>query len=301
VSLYHRHRKALTIIASVAATILFAVLLAGKRHELSGALSSASLLTLAAGVALQLLALLSRTEAWSVCVTAAGGSVGRRRLYRASSVGYVGSLVNAQLGAAARIAALRRSAPRDSPRVAPLIAAELPIMAVEATLGALASVTLVGPLGLPWWSPLVAVAAVLLVSTGLRSLAVRGGRAIWRGLAVLKSLRGQGAVVGLILIAVFAQIGRNWMLLHAVGVDASVFDAIAVLIGLITLAQLPLGLSTGTAAAVLILGPHGVAAVAAAGVLLSATGTAGGLCFAAWGVGDRAWCAASATRVSAAT
>jgi hypothetical protein len=83
------------------------------------------------------------------------------------------------------------------------------------------------------------------------------------------------------------------MLLHAVGVNASVFDATAVLIGLITLAQLPLGLSTGTAAAVLILGPHGVAAVAAAGVLLSATGTAGGLCFAAWGVGDRAWCAAA--------
>jgi uncharacterized membrane protein YbhN (UPF0104 family) len=301
VSFYHRHRRALAIIAAVAATLLFVFLLAGKRHELAAALGSASLLTLAAGVALQLLALLSRTEAWRVCVVAAGGRVGRRRLYRASSVGYVGSLVNAQVGTAARIAALRRSAPSDSPRVAPLIAAELPIMAVEATLGALASVTLIGPLGLPWWSPLLALAAMLLVSTGLRSLAVGGGRKIWHGLAVLKSLRGQGAVLGLILIAVFAQIARNWMLLHAVGVNASVFDATAVLIGLITLAQLPLGLSTGTAAAVLILGPHGVAAVAAAGVLLSATGTVGGLCFAAWGVGDRAWCAATAGRVATST
>ena len=213
-------------------------------------------------------------------------------------MGYVGSLVNAQLGAAARITALRRSAPNESPLVAPLIAAELPIMAVEATLGALASVTLVGPLGLPWWSPIVALAAMLLLSTGLRSLALRGGRRVWDGLAVLKSLRGHGTVVGLVLIAVFAQIARNWMLLHAVGVNASVLDATAVLIGLITLAQLPLGLSTGTAAAVLILGPHGVAAVAAAGVLLSATGTAGGLCFAAWGAGDRVWCAASELRTS---
>jgi uncharacterized membrane protein YbhN (UPF0104 family) len=298
VSLYRRHRRALTIIASVAAIMLFAFLLMGKRHELGDAVRSASFLTLSAGVVLQVIALLSRTEAWRVCVTAAGGSVGRRRLYRASSMGYVGSLVNAQLGAAARIAALRRSAPSDSPRVAPLIAAELPIMAVEATLGALASVTLVGPLGLPWWSPIVALAAMLLLSTGLRSLALRGGRRVWDGLAVLKSLRGHGAVVGLVLIAVFAQIARNWMLLHAVGVDASVLDATAVLIGLITLAQLPLGLSTGTAAAVLILGPHGVAAVAAAGVLLSATGTAGGLCFAAWGAGDRAWCAATALRAS---
>jgi uncharacterized membrane protein YbhN (UPF0104 family) len=300
VSFYHRHRRALTILVSVAATILFGLLLAGKRHELGAALGSASLLTLAAAVGLQVLALLSRTEAWRVCVTAAGGTVGRRRLYRASSVGYIGSVVNAQLGAAARIAALRRSAPADSPRVAPLIAAELPIMAVEATLGALASVTLVGPLGLPWWSPLLALVAMLLVSTGLRSLALRGGRKIWRGLAVLRSLRGQGAVVGLVLIAVFAQIARNWMLLHAVGVHASVFDATAVLIGLITLAQLPLGLSTGTAAAVLILGPHGVAAVAAAGVLLSATGTVGGLCFAAWGVVDRLCCGNEVARLRGA-
>src|SRR5256885_1081555 len=155
--------------------MLFAFLLMGKRHELGDALRSASFLTLSAGVVLQVIALLSRTEAWRVCVTAAGGSVGRRRLYRASSMGYVGSLVNAQLGAAARITALRRSSPSDSPAVAPLIAAELPIMAVEATPRALASVTLVGPPGLPWWSPLLALPPLLLLSTRLRALALRGG------------------------------------------------------------------------------------------------------------------------------
>ena len=37
----------------------------------------------------------------------------------------------------------------------------------------------------------------------------------------------------------------------------------------------------------LILGPHGVAAVAAAGVLLTATGTVGGGLFALWAVFDR--------------
>ena len=36
----------------------------------------------------------------------------------------------------------------------------------------------------------------------------------------------------------------------------------------------------------LILGSHGVATVAAAGVLLTATGTAGALCFAAWAAAD---------------
>jgi hypothetical protein len=96
-------------------------------------------------------------------------------------------------------------------------------------------------------------------------------------------------VVGFVLVAVFAQIFRNWLLLHAVGVDASFFDAIAVLIAVVTLAQLPVGPSVGAAAAVLILGSDGVAAAAAAGVLLTATGTVGGLCFAGWAGADRLW------------
>ena len=91
------------------------------------------------------------------------------------------------------------------------------------------------------------------------------------------------------LVAVFAQVFRNWMLLHAVGVDASFFDAIAVLIALVALGQLPVGPSVGAAAAVLILGSDGVAAAAAAGVLMTVTGTVGGLCFAAWAGADRLW------------
>jgi hypothetical protein len=43
----------------------------------------------------------------------------------------------------------------------------------------------------------------------------------------------------------------------------------------------------GAAAAVLILGSDGVAAAAAAGVLMTVTGTVGGLCFAAWAGADR--------------
>ena len=57
------------------------------------------------------------------------------------------------------------------------------------------------------------------------------------GLAVLRSLRGGSRVVAFVLVAVFAQIFRNWLLLHAVGVDASFFDAIAVLIAVVTLGQ----------------------------------------------------------------
>jgi uncharacterized membrane protein YbhN (UPF0104 family) len=106
-------------------------------------------------------------------------------------------------------------------------------------------------------------------------------------MAVVRHRRGGGRVVGWVLVAVFSQIFRNWLLLHAVGVDASFFDAIAVLIAVVTLGQLPVGPAVG--AAVLILGSDGVAATAAAGVLMTATGTAGGLVFIVWASADRLW------------
>jgi uncharacterized membrane protein YbhN (UPF0104 family) len=193
------------------------------------------------------------------------------------------------LGVAARIAALRRSSPTVSPQVPTLIAAEFPILAIEAMLAALASFTLVGPLGLPWWLPLIGLAVIATASAGLRQLALRKGRELWKGLAVLRSRRGGSRVVGFVLVAVFAQIFRNWLLLHAVGVDASFFDAIAVLIAVVALSQLPVGPSVGAAAAVLILGRDGVAAAAAAGVLMTVTGTLGGLCFASWAGADLLW------------
>jgi hypothetical protein len=284
-----QHRRSITIVGSVLAAAVLVAILWGHRDEFSTALSSAAITVLLAASALQLVALLARSEAWHISIEAAGGTVPRRILYRASSMGYVGSLLNAQVGTAARIAALRRSSPAESPGVSTLIAAEFPILAVEGTLAALTSFTLVVPLGLPWWLPIVCLAAALGISAGLRHLALREGRLLWHGLAVLRSVRGGGRLVAFVLVAVFAQISRNWMLLHAVGVDASLLDAIAVLIAMVVLTQLPIGPSTGAAAAVLILGQDGVAAVAAAGVLSTVTGIVGGLTFAAWAGADRLW------------
>jgi uncharacterized membrane protein YbhN (UPF0104 family) len=291
-----RHRGLITIVGTLCATAILALVLAGRRHEFATALSSVSLGILGLAAALQTVALVSRSEAWHRCICAAGGTIDRRTLYRASSMGYVGSILNSQLGVVARIAALRRSAPGRCPGVSTLVAAEFPILAVEASLAALTSFTLVGPLGLPWWLPIICLVVILSLSTGLRHLALREGRELWKGLAVLRSLGGGQRLVAFVLIAVFAQILRNWLLLHAVGVDASLFDAIAVLIAVVTLGQLPVGPAVGAAAAVLILGHDGVAAAAAAGVLLTVTGTLGGLCFAAWAGADRLWAAARARR-----
>jgi uncharacterized membrane protein YbhN (UPF0104 family) len=279
-------------VGSVATAALLVFLLAGRRDEFETALSSAAAWVIAATALLQIVALVSRSEAWHLTIEAAGGSVDRRVLYRASSMQVLGSVINGQLGVAARIAALRRSSPDCCPQVPTLVAAEFPILAIEAMLAALASFTLVAPLGLPWWLPIVFFAVIGLASAGLRRLALRKGRELWRGLAVLRSLRGGSRVVAFVLVAVFAQIFRNWLMLHAVGVDASFFDAIAVLIAVVTLGQLPVGPSVGAAAAVLILGREGVAAAAAGGLLLTVTGTLGGLVFAGWAGADHLWAAA---------
>jgi uncharacterized membrane protein YbhN (UPF0104 family) len=284
-----RRRIVITVAGSLLTAAVLVVLLAGRRQEFADAISGTAAWVLGVTALLQAVALVSRSEAWHLSIRAAGGTVPRRVLYRASSVQVLGSVINGQLGVAARITALRRSSPTIAPQVPTLVAAEFPILAVEATLAALTSFTLIGPLGLPWWLPLIAIGFFALVSAGLRHLALRKGRELWKGLAVARHLRRGSLLIGFVLVAVFAQIFRNWMLLHAVGVHASLFDAIAVLIAVVTLSQLPVGPGLGAAAAVLILGRDGVAQAAAAGVLMTVTGTIGGLCFAAWAGADRLW------------
>jgi uncharacterized membrane protein YbhN (UPF0104 family) len=275
-------RSVAAVVVPVLALGVLGAVVVSRRDVFAHALQSAPVWLLAAAVGLQLVALLSRSEAWHRCVGAAGSTVPRRGVFRASGIGGLGSIVNGQIGLAARIATLRRSAPAQCPRVGALLAAEVPILAVEASLATLTSFTLLGPLGLPWWTAAVCVAVSIAVTSGLTVLSRRRTSGLWSGLAILRSLEGRRRIVGLVLIAVVAQIARNWLALHAIGVDASVFDAVAVLIALVTLSQLPLGPSVGAAAAVLILGSHGVALAAAAGILLSATGLMGTLCFGGW-------------------
>jgi uncharacterized membrane protein YbhN (UPF0104 family) len=284
-----RHRAPILVLGSLATVGLLAWVLTGRLHEFAAAVSSAALWALAAAALLQVVALLARSEAWHVSIEAAGGTLVRRALYRASSMQVLGSVINAHLGVAARIAMLRRSSPKTSPPASTLVAAELPILAVEATLAALTSFTLVGPLGLPWWVPIIGLAMIGVANAGLRQLAVRKGRELWKGLAVLRSLSRGSRVIALVLVAVVAQIFRNWLLLHATGLNVSLLDAIAVLIAVVTLGQLPVGPSVGAAASVLILGREGLAPAAAAGVLMTLTGTVGGLCFASWAGADRLW------------
>lgn len=281
-----RRKFVLSALGALAVTAGLVFVLAGRRGQFTQALHSAPLGVLALAVLLQLLALLWRTEAWFVCVSAAGGSMSRRLLFRAAGFGYLASVVNGSVGMAARIASLRRVAGSDAPRVPALVAAEVPILTVEICLAAIFSFTLIAPLGVPWWVPVASVLAMVAALVGLRRFSERHRAGLWAGLAVVRH-KGSGRVVVFTVIAVCAQVARNWLMLRAIGVNVSAFDAMALLIATFTIGQLPAGPSTGPAAAVLILGAHGVAASAAAGVLLAVTGIVGSLCYAAWALLDR--------------
>lgn len=282
-----RHKAAVGILFGFVILVAIVVGLYGKRDDFAQSIGAAPLWILGIAAMLQVVWLLLRSEAWHVCVEAAGGSVGRRRLFGAAGIGYLGNLLNPQLGVAARITALRRSAPEQCPRVGALVAAELPIVVTEIAFAALTSWTLVGPLGLPWWVPLVLLAAAGAIVAGLSLLSKRRVHGIWSGLAVMRGLEGRSRIIGLTALAVCLQVLRNWLVLKGIGIHVSVFDATALLIAAAAVGVLPVGPSLGVATAVLILGTHGVAASAAAGALLTATGAIGALCFASWALWDR--------------
>jgi uncharacterized membrane protein YbhN (UPF0104 family) len=284
-----RRRKPLTVVGTLLAVGVLVLVLAGRWGQFASAAAGAPWWALTAAAALQTASLLSRTEAWNVCVHAAGGTVDRRRLYRAAGVGYLGNIVNGELGFAARIASLRRAAPRETPKAIVLAATEIPIVLMEVTLATLFSFTLVAPLGLPWWTPLAGFCAVLAVIAGLARLARSHTSGWWNALAALSETRARTRVAIFVVLAVCGQIARNWLMLYASGVHASVFDATAVLIAVAALGVLPIGPGVGTGAMVLILGSTGVAGVSAAGVLLTATGTAGALAYGGWALADRFW------------
>ena len=283
----HRHHAAVTIAGSLLVAAALAFGLWGKRTDFAAALQLAPLWILAAAILLHIAWLVARSEAWHVCVGAAGGDVERRRLYRAAAVGYLGNLFNSSFGLGVRIAALRRSAPVESPGVGVLITAEMPIVVIEIALAAICSFTLVGPLNIPWWTPIIALAVAGGIVYALTRLADKKRDGVWKGIAVMRGLRHRNLIIALTIGAVLAQVFRNWLVLKGIGIDVTILDSVALLVASAAIGLLPVGPSLGITSSILILGSKGVAAVAAAGALLTATGAVGALCFASWALADR--------------
>jgi uncharacterized membrane protein YbhN (UPF0104 family) len=209
-------RAALVLLGTLAGFGLLALALGGRWTSLTHALAAAPLVSIVAAALLQLASLVARSEAWNRCVRAAGGAVGRGQLYRVASLGYLGNVINGELGFAIRISALRRVAPQRTPKLGALAFTELPIVLVEGVLAALVAFALVGPLGLPWWLPIACFGVMAALGLGLRRLALRLGLSgWWRGLSVLHDRSERVRMAGFVLLLMIAQVLRNWILLAA--------------------------------------------------------------------------------------
>src|SRR5947209_11586574 len=201
--------------AAVAARLVY--VLAGRGAQFSAALRTAPLTLVGLSVLLQIGALLTRTEAWTICVRAAGGTVSRRVLFRSAAFGCIASIVNGSVGMAVRIASVRRAARRTTPGAPALVAAEVPIITVELALVAIFSFALVAPLGVPLWVPAIIIAVMAGVVATLRRVSERHRTGLGAGLAVLR-MQSRGRLITFTLLAVCAQVLRHWLMLHAIGV-----------------------------------------------------------------------------------
>ena len=162
------HPGVVTIIGTVVVVAALAIGLWSKRGDFAAAAGGAPLLILGAAIALQIVWLLLRSEAWHVCVAAAGGG------HPGAPVpGLQPRLSRQHLQRQLRPrAADRRPAARGAKGEPASVGADRRGGADHRRRGALAAVmsfTLVGPLGLPWWVPLVCLVAAVALIAGLTS------------------------------------------------------------------------------------------------------------------------------------
>ena len=104
-----RRSIVVTVSGALAVAGVLAWALAGRRDEFAAALDAAPFWILLLAAVLQIVALVSRSEAWHVSVAAAGGTVSRRRLHRAAGVGNLVLGTGPEAGAPRCYGARRRS------------------------------------------------------------------------------------------------------------------------------------------------------------------------------------------------
>ena len=276
---------------SVATAVLGAALLAGiaamlvhHRHDFAQAIGTVPLAALLAAVVLHIATVVARTEAWVVSVRAAGAVTERRTLFQIASLGFAANVISGSIGAAVRIWALRRKGGADVPSAPALVAAEVPVVAIQLIVTAVMTCSLSGPLRTPWWT----APAILVFAVAVLLVLVRASRR-WSGLAALRDARARWRMAAMVVVVAACETARNLVLLRAVGLPASTLDAMALLVGAGIVGVLPIGPGSTAGAAMLIFGASGVGPAAAAGVLLTATGFAADLAYAGWGLADMLW------------
>jgi hypothetical protein len=240
----------------VGALVVLCVL---RRHDLAAAAVAVPPQALGALAALHLATLVARSEAWRLSLAAlAGAPPSRAAIHAANAGAFVAGALEPHAALPARVALLRRLAPRQLPHPAHVVVADVPIIVLEAAGAAL----LLGATG-AWWAPAGAIALLL----GARLAA---GRRATRGLAVLADVRRRAALAVLVGAIVGCGLARVWLVLAVAHLDASPAAAALAFVALGLFGLLPLGPSAPPGALLVVSGGAGAGALAA-GLALSTT------------------------------
>jgi len=246
-----------------------------RRDDLGAALEAVSPAAFAALVALHLVTLGARSEAWRLVLAAVEGqTIPRRAVHGANAGAFVAGAMEAHLGMPVRIALLKQLAPRQAPRATQIAVADLPILLLE-ICGA-AAVLAVGAAAAgpwPWWTAPAALAvAGAGLAAGLLALARLGPhRPMARGLAVLGCRVRRGPLAALVALVTACGVARVSVALAACGLPAGPGEIAVVFASLGVLGLLPLGPSASPGATLAVVGSAGVGAALAAGLAISAS------------------------------
>jgi hypothetical protein len=245
---------------AMAGLVLLGVVCVLRRDALAAAIAGVPPGALIGLVALHLLALVARSEAWRLSLGAIGGaSPQRMTIHTANAGAFVAGCLQPHAAMPARGALLRRFAPGETPHSAHIAVADLPIFLLEVA-GAAVMLAVTGA----WWAPRAAAAALL----GARLAA---GRSATRGLAVLADVRRRGALTALVCLILACGLGRIWLALDVSHLDTSPTATAAAFAALCVFGLLPLGPSAPPGALLVVSGGAGAIA---AGLALSATSIA---------------------------
>ena len=278
-----RPRSLGSAVTAVAVLGLVCAVCVMRAEDVGKALESVSVWAAIGAVAIHVVTLVMRSDAWRLTLAAAGGdSLSRSAVHSANAAAFVAGALQSQAALPARVALLRRIAGDRAPRPGQILVADVPIFALElcATSALLiAAVLLAGRE--PWWIAPGAFVLAVGVLLGARLAPERfAHRPLVRGLAILGDRRRRGRLVLLVLGISGLTVARIWLILAVCGLPHGLGEVAWVFAALGIFGLLPLGPGAPPGATMAAIGASSVGGAVVAGLLLSASGIAAVLVYA---------------------
>jgi hypothetical protein len=274
-------RRRLLITVGLAAFAILAVLAAPRVRGMVHAVAHLSPVYIGSFVALSLIPLLFRAEAFklSFSTSSALGS-DREMCHCATACTFAASTINNYTSRLARVAVIRRASEGSEPPPAvQVLVAEAPVLLAEGLAMALLVCAVGWTGGLPWWVGVVMLTAIAASVVALARWQRRAGDAgagakgsLRLGLSVLRRPDVGLKIALLGMAVVLIQVARMWTMLHAVGLHPTAFDAAAMQASAATISILPVGALAEPAGAAIALQRHSLAAALGAGSAVAAGG-----------------------------